>query len=137
VPLLLRSSAERAMASNLDIESMNNFPNFLSKSPLIGAELVQVCIGLNEIILHFYPDGISITILNMDNFLHQNAIWLKSLLSGDEGRSPFGKTIKEFFIVNQNTAQVLLSNGDKIILEDNNPAFEAVVFKLFDETYVV
>ncbi|QSB44328.1 hypothetical protein IDJ81_13565 [Tsuneonella flava] len=104
---------------------------------LVEAELVQVCIGFNELILRFYPDGISITIMSVDRFWKANSKWQNYLTSGDGSRSPFGKTVIKFDQINDGKWSIHLSNGDSLLLEADETGFESIVFKIDGETYVV
>ena len=62
---------------------------------------------------------------------------MQKLICNNSYQVAFGKKIENILIINQSTAHVLLSNGDRIVLEDDNPALEAVVFKFSNGTYVV
>ena len=48
----------------------------LSAASLIGAELVQVCVGANEVILNFHPDGTRISIFDAERFFRTNGFML-------------------------------------------------------------
>lgn len=97
---------------------------------IVGAELTQVCVGANEIILNFFPDGTSITVFDVQRFLQDNSFMFEPLVDGLQRRiRQIGKTVKKLEVVSNNTAILRMSDGAEIVLKDDTSEFEAVTFQ--------
>jgi hypothetical protein len=117
--------------------NMYGFGEMRSDNSLVGAELIQVCFGLNEIILRFHPEHLSITVLSRDNFIDKNPSFIRKTLGKNRAGSVFGSTVEEFVVIDDNTACLNLSCGERTILEDDSSEFEAVIFSFGSKSIVV
>jgi hypothetical protein len=109
---------------------MYGFSQIKSDGFIVGAELTQVCVGANEIILNFFPDGTSITVFDTQGFLENNSFMFEPLVDGLQKRiRQIGKTVKKFEVVSNDTAILWMSDGAEIVLKDDSSEFEAVTFQ--------
>jgi hypothetical protein len=94
---------------------MNGFSYIAGIDNLIGAELIQVCIGANEIILNFWPDGIRISIWNAELFIQSNSFMFEPLITGHRRRiRQIGKTVESLDIINSRLAVIKMLDGSEI-----------------------
>ena len=108
---------------------MYGFSNNIDPEPFIGAELTQVCIGANEIILHFFPEGVSVTIFDVAGFLTANKFMFDPLLGPQKRIGQIGKTIEALTVLDGSNAVIRMSDGSEILLKDDSKDFEAVTFQ--------
>ena len=108
---------------------MNGFNQMGAGDFLLGAELIQVCVGANEVILNFYPDGTSVTVFDVAGFLLNNKFMFEPLVGIQRQIRQIGKKVTGFTIINDNTAMIVMSDGAEIVLKDDSPKFEAVTFQ--------
>lgn len=116
---------------------MNGFRQIKDKKFFVGSELLQICIGENEIIFNFFPDGNSITIFNVSDFLSDNELLLQPIINYQGIISQIGKTVIDFTIIDNNTAMLKMSSGDEVIFKDDSVEFEAITFRCRGQTIVV
>jgi hypothetical protein len=116
---------------------MNGFDQNTNLKAYIGSELLQLCIGSNEIILNFFPDGNRITVYNPQAFVLNNIFLFEPLLGFQRRINQIGKTVTGFSVLSSKSAHLTMSDGSVISFKDDSPDFEAVTFEYDGHTIVV
>lgn len=116
---------------------MYGFYQIKDENFFVGAELTQVCIGGNEIIMNFFPDGNSITVFNPKVFLADNSFIFEPLTGIRRGIRQIGKVVDRLAIKDENVAILSFSDGSEIILRDDSAEFEAVALRYGGRTVIV
>lgn len=107
---------------------MYGFNQVRGDALMIGSELLQVCIGGNEVILNFYPEGDSVMIYGLDKFIKDNKFMFESLTGVHPRIRQIGKRVSQFSVVSNNVAYLTMSDGSEIVLRDDSDEFESVTF---------
>lgn len=105
---------------------------------LIGQELIQVCIGANDLLLNF-SEGCRITILSKCGLIErdkelsienypENASLICSLI---------GEKIADFEIINKGVLILKLNNDRYFVLYDDSDNFESYIIKSSDNEIIV
>lgn len=116
---------------------MYGFNQIKQNNLLVGAELLQICIGENEIILNFFPDGISITVFDVKGFLENNSFMFEPLVSVQKRIGQIGKAVHKFTVISNDTAILLMADGAEIVLKDDSSEFESVTIKCAEGVIVI
>lgn len=114
---------------------MYGFPDNDALSFLRGAELSQICIGKNEIIFNFIPEGIRITITSLGEFYYYNR---KHFSSIENIIRLIGKKIDSLETSdNKKRLEINLSDKDNIVLIDDSHQFESIIIEAKNNTLVI
>lgn len=101
---------------------------------LKGLELIQVCIGYADVILHFFPDC-TISVYSVSVF-KDNKEFFNLISSEEDSRSPIGKQIIEAAIKNS-IFTIKLSNEVVIRLVDDSKDYESLKVSVGGTTVIV
>lgn len=104
---------------------------------MVGSELLQVCIGGNEVILNFFPDGDSVMIYGVDRFVEDNRFMFEQLLGSYPRIRQIGKKVVRFTVKSNEVAYMTMSDGSEIVLKDDSAEFEAVTFHHRERVVIV
>lgn len=117
---------------------MHGFSAATALDALKGAEMTQICIGSNEIILTFFPDETYIRVTSIESFYSKNAKELRSIYTA-KGPLPnlLGSRVVSVEVLNEHEASLLLDSGTSLILTDDSRQFESVLFCIKGKTIVV
>lgn len=117
---------------------MYGFNQIESDSFIVGSELMQICLGANEIILNFFPYGTSINIFNVDSFIYHNNLILENLISiNDRKINNIGSKVERLNILNNNAAILIMTDGSEIVLLDDSSDYESMTFQCSEIIIVV
>jgi hypothetical protein len=105
---------------------MHGFPDAQTLNVLRGAELTQICLGKNEIILNFFPETTRITIVALDGFYEHNKNTFSDVVSLLE---LLGKSVVNINVISGSILDLSLSNGVVITLIDDSQQFESVIIE--------
>jgi hypothetical protein len=116
---------------------MHGFPDVKVLKPLIGAELMQVCVGVNEVIFHFYPETTNIMVNAIDSFYENNSHVVTSAKKGLWFNNILESKIVDIIIYDKYRAGFVFSNGVKLTIIDDSKQYESVIFNFNGGTVVV
>ncbi|QKR99747.1 hypothetical protein F9288_08930 [Sphingomonas sp. CL5.1] len=109
--------------------SENNVPVFL-----IGRDLIQVGLGLNDVVMNF-DNNCSMTIMSIDRFSVENKDLLESVVSFD-GKY-IGKAVKKVTIGDQSTFFLTFDGGGVVTVADDSEDYESVILRHGSRTYSI
>jgi hypothetical protein len=121
----------------LKANHMNGFDQITDNEFFNGSKLLQICIGSNEISLNFYPNFYEIQILNVNLFMNDNKFLFVNFVCPDFIINQFDQTVVKLTILDTKTAVITLSDLSEIILRDDSPNYESVVFRYGEKKYIV
>jgi hypothetical protein len=107
---------------------MYGFDRIRDKPLMVGSELLQVCIGGNEVILNFYPDGQSVMVYGVEKFVGDNMFLFEALTSSYPRIRQIGKSVSRFRVESNDVAYLVMSDGSEILLRDDSEEFESMTF---------
>jgi membrane protease subunit (stomatin/prohibitin family) len=99
---------------------------------LKGRELLQICLGMNEIIFHFDEDC-SVTVLSTEEFFNKNPDLSMEKLR----KTVLGRSVSDVYFTNIREISIVFGGSFSIAITDDRMEFESVVFKNGDEFIVV
>lgn len=121
------------------VTKMYGLPSTVDLSFLNGIHLLQVCVGVNEVILNFYPD-VTITITSCFHIL-DNGVKMESRSSRNCTISKLIDLLDETVIDVKGercgTLRIAFSGGAVIVLMDDSPEFESYTIRHGDVVIVV
>jgi hypothetical protein len=101
---------------------------------LLGNELIQICIGNNEIILRFH-NGNAVSVYSLDSFLERNS-FLKDDLLSLRPSSIFGSEVNGTE-VDGDTLVLSLSNGRRFEIVDDSKQYESALIEINGKSIAV
>ena len=103
---------------------------------LVGKELIQICIGVNQVFLQF-EKNVRINVESrieyptfggeVGNFCCENAFLIGLL----------GSTVSEVYRADNRTLGITFSNGNSVELKDDSDQYESFQIKIGDDLIVV
>jgi hypothetical protein len=106
---------------------MYGFSDSSELHSLLGAELLQICIGRNEVILNFFPDNTKITISSIDAFFRDNINILDGVFVNEGyNRNIIGDKISGITVQDRQHLLIEFSGGLNLLLTDDSEQYEAV-----------
>jgi hypothetical protein len=105
---------------------MYGFPSTDELRALEGAELVQICIGRNEIILNFFPESTSILVNSIEALLDNNSTVFYNINSMNR---LLGGRIIRTSALGTHQLEIHFTNGGTLRLIDDSDQFESVVIR--------
>ena len=108
---------------------MNGFEFIRGLSSFNGTELIQICIGQNEIIMRFFPEKKTITLFNIDTFINDNNKFIKNFSIGQKLIPIIGEKLDIIDFISDKKVVLKFSDGTDIILRDDSEQYESVTFE--------
>lgn len=118
---------------------MYGLPKNIDLSFLVGRELLQVCIGSNDLILHF-DDRVSILITSNCHWKSISGVGVEIDSYAESANMicrPLGSKILNATSDESGTLSMKFSNGDAFMLFDDSQQFESYVIECPDRRIVV
>lgn len=117
---------------------MHGFQDAKILHALVGAQLIQVCVGVNEIIFHFAPETTKITVNSIETFYREN----KNLVENVANKGVIFFDILGSRIISVVThgvyrVDLVFSSGDKVTLTDDSERYESIILEVSGKTIVV
>ena len=107
-------------------------PPDIDLSYLIGAELIQVCVGENQIQLRFVPDGLSISVeSDITVSGGGGAIQTVSVFPRDAGAllPLLGQRVSNWRRISERALEIAFDRGVQITLSDSSDRYESFQIK--------
>ena len=117
---------------------MYRMPKKERLNSLLSKELIQVCIGCNEVIFHF-EDNCSIMVSScIRHITKENEFLYEKLWIGEiHLNTLLGSKILETAILDDKSLAVHFSNGSSIVLFDDDDNYEAIKFDIDGDIIIV
>lgn len=108
---------------------MNGFSFLREVSSFNGSELIQFCIGQNEVIMRFFPEKKEITYFNIETFIKDNVNIFDNIIQENKLFPLIGKKLEIIDFISDKVITLKFSNGTDIILRDNCEEYESATFE--------
>lgn len=105
---------------------------------ICGSRLLQICFGVNEVILNLVPEGTQITITSITKFVADNLeIICKSPVDDKLFAGILGEVISNIEIIDEKRLVLYFTSGKSLAITDDSVQYESAIIRIGQELIVV